>query len=227
MLSLEDFRREVARWWTHWVITKRNDLPTTLCTTLDSVNPVLYPSIYTILIKLCVLLTMPVASATAEMPFSVLRRLKTYVRSTMKNDRLSSLRLMHILTEILKWTCTKQWRCSYLLRHEGQILDNFRKFLSIKVIKIVLDSVIWNLEMAPDRTILHLFKKNPRPPPPLKNYGVHNIKPQLRPCWLTVNQRNPQCPNIAELTSANVEEWRRFPHERPRILVRWINRRVR
>jgi translation elongation factor EF-G len=28
--------------------------------------------------------------------FSVLRRLKTYVRSTMKNDRLSSLGLMHI-----------------------------------------------------------------------------------------------------------------------------------
>jgi hypothetical protein len=87
-LSLEDFRREVARWRTHWVITKRNDLPTTLCTTLDSANLVLYPSIDTqYLIKLCVLLTMPVASATAEMSFSVLRRLKTYVRSTMKNDR--------------------------------------------------------------------------------------------------------------------------------------------
>ena len=39
--ALEDFRREVARWRTHWVITKRNDLPTTLYTTLDSVNPVL------------------------------------------------------------------------------------------------------------------------------------------------------------------------------------------
>ena len=39
-------------------------MPTTLCTTLDSVNPVLYPSIDTILIKLCVLLTMSVASAT-------------------------------------------------------------------------------------------------------------------------------------------------------------------
>jgi hypothetical protein len=25
-LSLEDFRREVARWLTHWVITKLNDL---------------------------------------------------------------------------------------------------------------------------------------------------------------------------------------------------------
>jgi hypothetical protein len=48
-----------------------------------------------------------------------------------------------IFSEILKWTFTKQWRCSYLLRHEGQILDNFKKFLSIKVIKIVLDSMLY------------------------------------------------------------------------------------
>ena len=69
-MSLEDFRREVASWLTHWVITKRNDLPTTLCTTPDSVNPVIYPSIDTLLIKLCVLFTMSVASATAERLFS-------------------------------------------------------------------------------------------------------------------------------------------------------------
>jgi hypothetical protein len=43
----------------------------------------------------------------------------------------------------LKWTCTKQWRCSYLLRHEGQIFDNLKKFLPIKVIKIVLDSMLY------------------------------------------------------------------------------------
>jgi hypothetical protein len=43
--SLEDFRRKVARWRIHWVITKCNDLPTAFCTTLDSVNPVLDPSI--------------------------------------------------------------------------------------------------------------------------------------------------------------------------------------
>jgi hypothetical protein len=73
-----------------------NDLPTTLCTTLDSVNPVLYPSIDTILIKLCVLLTMSVASVTADRSFSVRRCLKNCVRSTMKNDRLSSHRLVHI-----------------------------------------------------------------------------------------------------------------------------------
>jgi hypothetical protein len=38
-----------------------------LCTTLDSVNQVLYPSIDTIV---CVLLNMPAASATAKMSFS-------------------------------------------------------------------------------------------------------------------------------------------------------------
>ena len=102
-------------------------------------NPVLYPSIDTIL---CVLLTMTVASATVERSFSVLRCLKNYVRSTMKNDRLSSSLDWCIFIEILKWTCTKHWRCSYLLRQEGQILDNFKKFLSIKVIKIVLDSML-------------------------------------------------------------------------------------
>ena len=45
---------------------------------------------------LCVLLNMPVASVTVEMSFSVLRRLKTCDSSTMKNDRLSALGLMHI-----------------------------------------------------------------------------------------------------------------------------------
>ena len=39
---------------------------------------------------------MPVASATVEMSFSVLRCLKDYVRSTIKNFRLSSLGLVDI-----------------------------------------------------------------------------------------------------------------------------------
>ena len=39
---------------------------------------------------------MPVTSATVERSFSVLRCLKIYVKSTMKNDRLSSLGLVHI-----------------------------------------------------------------------------------------------------------------------------------
>ena len=87
--NLDEFKREIARWRTRWSITPRDQMPTSLC----AVNPVLYLSIDTIL---CIMLTMPVTSATAERSFSVLRRLKTYVRSTMNNDRLSSLALMHI-----------------------------------------------------------------------------------------------------------------------------------
>ena len=138
-MSLEDFR-EVPRWPTHWVITKRNDLPTTLCTTLDSVNPVLYPSLDTIS---CVLLTMPVASATAERSFSVLRSLKNYVRSTMKNDRLSSLGLVHIHRDF-EVDLYKAMEVFVSAKTQlGQIVDNFKKFLSIKVIKIVLDSMFY------------------------------------------------------------------------------------
>ena len=74
-------------------ITKWNDLPTTLCTILNYVNPVLNPSTDTIL---CVVLVMPVASATAEMSLSVVRCMKTYVWLTMKNDGLSFFGLMHI-----------------------------------------------------------------------------------------------------------------------------------
>jgi hypothetical protein len=46
----------------------------------------------------------------------------------MKNDRLSSLGLLHIPRDF---------------EHEGQILNKFKKFLSIKVIKIVLDFMLY------------------------------------------------------------------------------------
>ena len=85
---------------------------------------------------------MPVASATAERSFSVLRRLKTYARSTMKNDRLSSLGLMHIQWdfEVDLYTAMEVFVSTKTRR---KILDNFKKFLSIKVIKIVLDSMLF------------------------------------------------------------------------------------
>jgi hypothetical protein len=53
----------------------------------------LYPNLHQIF---SVLLTMPVSSASAERSFSALKRLKTYLRSTMGADRLCGLALMHI-----------------------------------------------------------------------------------------------------------------------------------
>jgi hypothetical protein len=53
-----------------------------------------------------------------------------------------------------------------LLRHEWQILDNFKKFLSIKVIKIVLDSMLYETLKCPQIAPFCISsKKNPRPFP--------------------------------------------------------------
>ena len=40
--------------------------------------------------------TLPVTTSTTERSFSVLRRLKTYLRATMTEDRLNGLALGHI-----------------------------------------------------------------------------------------------------------------------------------
>lgn len=49
-----------------------------------------------------ILLTMPVTVATAERSFSKLKLLKSYLRSTMLQDRLNGLAILSIESEILK-----------------------------------------------------------------------------------------------------------------------------
>jgi hypothetical protein len=57
----------------------------------------------------------------------------------MKTGGLSSLGLMHIHRDF---------------EHEGQILKNFKKFLSIKVIKIVLDSMLYEILKWPQKCMV-------------------------------------------------------------------------
>ena len=47
------------------------------------------------------LMTYVVSSATAERSFSTLKRLKTYLRSTMSQDRLSGLAMLHTHSDII------------------------------------------------------------------------------------------------------------------------------
>lgn len=53
----------------------------------------LYPNINTVM---KILLKMRVSTASAERPFSCLRRLKTYLRNMMTDKRLSGLALMNV-----------------------------------------------------------------------------------------------------------------------------------
>ena len=52
-----------------------------------------FPNVYA---GLCVLATVPVTSCECERAISVLRRLKTYLRITMSEERLNGLALMSI-----------------------------------------------------------------------------------------------------------------------------------
>ena len=87
----KDFDNEILRWQ-----TKRShsteEKPVALTETLQHANPDLYPNVVTII---TILLTMPASTATRECSFSTMRRVKTYLLSTMKTGRLSALALMH------------------------------------------------------------------------------------------------------------------------------------
>lgn len=88
-----EFREEVDRWRIRWDMARDPTCkPATLLETLTVTNSDLYPNIF---IFLSILITMPVATATAERSFSVMRRVKTHVRSTMLSTRLSSLSVLH------------------------------------------------------------------------------------------------------------------------------------
>ena len=62
----------------------------------DVVNAAFYPGIY---VAVKTLLTYPVSACAAERSFSSMKRLKTPLRNTMTDDRLSSLVILHIHKE--------------------------------------------------------------------------------------------------------------------------------
>ena len=64
---------------------------------LQKCNKDLYPTIYKLLTIFC---TIPVSTSTNERSFSTLRRLKTYKRSTMNENRLNGLATLNIHKEI-------------------------------------------------------------------------------------------------------------------------------
>jgi hypothetical protein len=90
------FKADIKRWKARWA-TLTTAKPSNLKDTLNVTNEELYPSISTVLL---ILYTMPASTATTERSFSVLRRLKTYLRTTMMQDRLTSLAVLHVHRDI-------------------------------------------------------------------------------------------------------------------------------
>ncbi|XP_071123584.1 52 kDa repressor of the inhibitor of the protein kinase-like [Mytilus edulis] len=94
-VTKDEFRSEIRRWLAKWTGDFDN-IPNNLQETLNVINKDLYPGIFQIL---NVFACMPVSTATAERSFSTIRRVKTYLRNTMKTNRLSGLGLLNIYRE--------------------------------------------------------------------------------------------------------------------------------
>ena len=84
----QEFGDEVRWWDERWQLQVTK--PSTLVANVDKTSEVAYPCVYNIL---HILLTMPV---TCERSFSSMRRIKSYLRSTMTDERLSTLGVLHI-----------------------------------------------------------------------------------------------------------------------------------
>ena len=84
---------EIKEWKRHWTLQQPQEDPTTLLECYLAADEDRFPIIKALLRIGC---TLPVGSADAERFFSCLRRLKTYLRNRMGEDRLSSLALMNI-----------------------------------------------------------------------------------------------------------------------------------
>ena len=89
--KFQAYKNELLKWKSKW--ENQSDKPSDLPKTLISAHLGCYPNMHAA-VKL--LLIMLVSSATAERSFSSLKRTKTYLRSTMVEDRLNGLTLMHI-----------------------------------------------------------------------------------------------------------------------------------
>jgi hypothetical protein len=77
----QKFTLEVKRWKARWELYPTDQVrPSHLCETLELVSKKWYPHLYCIL---KIYLTMSPSTATTERSFSVLKRVKTYLRATM------------------------------------------------------------------------------------------------------------------------------------------------
>ena len=87
------FDEELVCWHIHWLSVAIESLPASAQETLLAVDEHDFPNVATLLRIVCVL---PVTTCSCERSISALDRLKTYNRSTMGQERLNGLALLHI-----------------------------------------------------------------------------------------------------------------------------------
>ncbi|XP_008185846.1 zinc finger MYM-type protein 1-like [Acyrthosiphon pisum] len=80
-----------------WKQQIKKSTPKHVIDALHNYNSIIFPTIHRLLV---ILATFPVTTSTSERSFSTLRRLKTYLRNTVGENRLNGLALMNIHRDI-------------------------------------------------------------------------------------------------------------------------------
>ena len=84
---------ELKLWKKKWNEVEREDRRASLAKAIKHYDKLKFPNVFTLIKIGC---TLPITSAECERSFSTMRRLRTWLKSTMKSDRLSSLAIMNI-----------------------------------------------------------------------------------------------------------------------------------
>ncbi len=90
--SPELLDQEVKRWKLKWQDKPADEVPLSCAQAIKKCDPVVFPNIFPLLKIAC---TLPVTSCECERSASTLRRLNTFMRASMMEERLSCLALIH------------------------------------------------------------------------------------------------------------------------------------
>ena len=85
--SPSTLQQELHMWKYKWKLVEKSRLPDTPSKSLEHADESMFPNIHILLRLIC---TLPVTSSECERSISVLHRLKTYLRSTMGQDKMTA-----------------------------------------------------------------------------------------------------------------------------------------
>ncbi|KAL4121711.1 hypothetical protein QTP88_014171 [Uroleucon formosanum] len=96
-INVDELPSELKLWKRKWIAFKDVDRPHTAVEALNYCNPELFANIH-FLLK--VLATLPVSTATPERTFSTLKRVKTFLRNSTGQERLTGLALLSVHRDV-------------------------------------------------------------------------------------------------------------------------------
>ena len=85
--------QELNLWKHRWNNIKADERPQNLAESLLAIDEITFPNLFVVL---QIAATLPVTSCECERSFSIMRRLRTWLRASMTSERLSALALMNI-----------------------------------------------------------------------------------------------------------------------------------